>query len=308
MRGKYSPTISERYIDHFWWFKNGGGYGLLADGLQMTDTYFDFDHEGFDQFGYGPTGRDRAGHTMKEYLGSSDLFSEIASEYSNKQAPAKSVSDYWNASMQVAAMLENRFTDVPLVLPQERRPEEPHIRIAALPQGGYGVRLELEDAADAPRSLEIRFDDGTGGGSNTKTEWSVNVISTSGGETRKAALCMVDGMPAALAFASEAISSYDPDRMIHDVRIMESGDGTVYLEAAPRGMRISGDILGCVYAPDPAAAIEVFASRYEAGGAMHRLAARTLRRLSATQTAHLSAEPELSTDAMSSSASRPMTM
>ena len=279
MRGKYSPTISERYIDQYWWVRNGGGYGLLADGTQMSETYADFDHEGYDPFGYGRNGRDRAGHSVRDYAGSEELFYQTVEEYQGTHNVGKPAHEYWTAVTEVAALMEDRFPGLPVVHPQDDRPGTPHIAIHVVKGGGYAVELRLEDADGAPRSLDIRFDDGAGGSSRADRTWTVNAVARSGGETRRAALCMMETSAPVLSFAADAVSAYDPDRLLHDVLVSEGGDGSVYLEARPRSERARGDVLGSVYASDAKSAIETLAARYEDGGTVQRMAARGIRRL-----------------------------
>ena len=161
MRGKFSPTISERYVDRLWWVRNGGGYGLLADGSQMSENYQHYDHEGYDPFGYAANGRDRAGYSIRDYDGSEDLFSLTAGEWKGVWLSGKSVHEYWTAATEVAAMMEDRFRGLATFHPQDERPVGPHIAIRVIEGGGYGVELTLEDIDGAPRGLDIRFDDGT---------------------------------------------------------------------------------------------------------------------------------------------------
>lgn len=62
--GKYSPTVNTAYaLDQHWWERNGGGTGI-----HDAASYREFDWDGFDEYGYGQDGNDRAGHTEEEYL------------------------------------------------------------------------------------------------------------------------------------------------------------------------------------------------------------------------------------------------
>jgi len=274
MRGKYSPTISERYVDRLWWFRNGGGYGLLEDGSQMSDTYFHFDHEGYDQFGYDRHGRDRAGNSLRDYEASEDLFAETAAAVT---PTGKATATYWPLVTAVASAMAERFPSAAILHPQDDAVTVPNIRIHVA--GGYAVRLGLEDAGGFERSLEVRFDDGTGGSSRTDRCWSAVCIDRSGGEARSEALCMVDTAGEVLEFALAAVRAYDPDRDLFDIAITEGGDGTVSLQAVPRAKRAGGDLLGAVYSPDAEAALVSFASRCEPGGVLARMAAKSARGL-----------------------------
>lgn len=282
MRAKFSPTISERYIDRLWWVRNGGGYGLLEDDSQMSDTYHQFDHEGFDSFGYDRWGRDRAGNSIRDYESSEALFSDMV-EARDVYKYVKPVSEYWHAVTMVASQMADRYPGLMIVDPQAERPDHPHIALHVVKGGGYGVKLTLENVDGAPRSIDVRFDDGTGGSSRKDHAWSVNVITQSGGEITQAALCLVDSMEVVLDFAFEAVSSFDPDRLLFEVRIEEGGNGTVFLSANSKGECSSGDVLGNIYAASPSSALEAFALRFEEGGVVRRMAARGLCRIAAEQ-------------------------
>jgi hypothetical protein len=84
-----------------------------------------------------------------------------------------------------------------------------------------------------------------------------------------------------MEFAKATTSAYDPDRRLYDVLIAQGGDGVIFLEARHRSERARGDILGSVYAPEPAAAIEALARRFEPGGTVQRMAFWGLRRIGA---------------------------
>ncbi len=279
MRGKYSPTILERYVDRQWWFRNGGGYGLLADGTQMSETYHSFDHEGFDQFGYGREGHDRAGYSIRDYEGSEELFSEIANEFSGMKKAGKSVDEYWTALRVIVDAVNDRFSDLPLVHPQEDLPDRPYLALRSIAGSSYGIDLRLEDIDGMARSLEISFDDGTGGSSRQDITWTVHVVETAGGQKRRNAICMMEAMDAALEFAVGSVKRFDPDRNLYDVYIAEGGDGVVYLDAVQRNDSLSGDFMACLCADDRRSAIEKFASRFEEGGVISRMAERGIRRL-----------------------------
>jgi len=61
MRGKYSPTVNAAYMkDQEWWYKYSG-----SD--QVTDTYVQYDPEGYDSYGYDKDDKDRAGNYEHEY-------------------------------------------------------------------------------------------------------------------------------------------------------------------------------------------------------------------------------------------------
>ncbi|MCV9963604.1 hypothetical protein OIU34_17025 [Pararhizobium sp. BT-229] len=277
MRGKYSPTIVERDLNPLWWAQNGGGYGLLDDGSQMSDAYHQFDHEGYDRFGYNERGIDRADYTVRDYQ-----VEELYTEVLTRGLPhrySKSVSDYWHAVMAIADSMNGRFPDLAVVDPQGQAPSAPHIAVHVVENGGYGIRLVLEDADGSPRSLDVVFD-AVVDPNRPADRWSVNVTARSGGETRRTgrqSLPLAD----ALEFARDTVSAYDPDRRLYDVLIVESGDGHVYLDARHRSERANGDILGSVYASDHASAIETLARRYQPGGTVQRMASRGLRRLGA---------------------------
>ncbi|MCZ7861815.1 hypothetical protein O9X98_10525 [Agrobacterium salinitolerans] len=276
MRAKYSPTVVDRDFDRLWWAKNGGGYGLLEDGSQMTDAYYQFDHEGFDRFGYDERGVDRAGHTVRDYE-----IEELYNEILTRGLPprySKPVSQYWHAATAIADNMSERFSELPVVNPQDPTPSAPHIAIHVGKNGGYGVRLVLEDMDGSPRSLEVAFD--ADGNSLTDT-WSVNVTARSGGETRRTGRQSVVARSEALDFARSTVAAYDPDRRLYDVLVVESGDGMIYLDAHHRSERARGDILGTVYASDAASAIEALARRFQPGGTVQRMASRGLRRLGA---------------------------
>lgn len=279
MRAKYSPTISERYVDRRWWFANGGGFGLLEDGRPMTDRYQPFDHEGFDQFGYNENGRDRAGYSMRDYESSEDLYATVCDSPDFRPLKGKSVSDYWLAVSGVVDVLGERFPNLPITLPQEHRAEGPGISVYLTQKRSYGVVLRMPDVDGMARTLDIRFDDGTGGSSPERREWSVNVVANTCGDIRRAALCMIDTFEGAVAFASAEIAEYAPDRLVHDVILAEGGDGVTFLKAVPHGRAPDGDILGSVYAGDARSAIEKLAGRFEVGGPISRMAARGIRRL-----------------------------
>lgn len=64
--GKYSPTVSRSYaLDQQWWEKNGGGYD------NGTDPKSPYDNDGYDEYGYGANGKDRAGHSEDDYVDAS---------------------------------------------------------------------------------------------------------------------------------------------------------------------------------------------------------------------------------------------
>jgi hypothetical protein len=278
MRAKYSPTISERYTDRHWWTKNGGGFGLLSNGRSMTSEYQNYDHEGFDPFGYASNGRDRKGYTVRDYESSDELYSDVAAEWRQKPPTCKTVSAYWGAVASVIDRLVERFPHLPVSLPQQK-PEGPGVSIYLIEGGGYGVAVRLPDVDGLPRTMDIRFDDGTGGSSPYKPEWSVNVITNACGEITRNALCLVETSEAAVRFASEEIADYDPDRFIHDVTLVEGGDGVSYLKAVPYGVRSNGDVIGSVHAIDAATAIAKVASRFRPGGPVTRMAERGISRL-----------------------------
>lgn len=274
MRGKYSPTIVDRDRNPLWWALNGGGYGLLEDGSQMSDHYHMFDHEGYDRFGYNERGIDRAGYTVRDYQ-----VEELYAEVLTRGLPprySKPVADYWHAVMAVADFMGGRFPDLDVVDPQGMAPAMPHIAVHVLENGGYGIRLVLDDADGAARSLDVVFD-AVADPHCPADLWSVNVIARSGGETRRTGRQSLP-LSDALEFARDTVAAYDPDRRLYDVLILEGGDGQVYLDARHRSERASGDILGTVYASDHASAIETLARRYQPGGTVQRMASRGLRR------------------------------
>jgi hypothetical protein len=276
MRAKYSPTVVERDADRLWWVKNGGGYGLLDDGSQMSDVYYQFDHEGYDRFGYDERGVDRAGHTIRDYQ-----IEELYSEILTKGSPplyAKPVSVYWHAATVVAESMAERFPGLSVINPQDVATSEPHIAIHVSKMGVYGVRLILEDMDGAPRSLEVVFDAAADSRADT---WAVNIAARSGGETRRTGLQAVKSLNEVLEFTRSNVAAYDPDRRLYDVLVVESGDGLIHLDAHHRSERASGDILGTVYASDAASAIETLARRFQPGGTVQRMASRGLRRLGA---------------------------
>ena len=171
-----------------------------------------------------------------------------------------------------------RFHELPVINPQDAKPSVPHIAIHVGKNGGYGVRLVMEDMDGSPRSLEVAFD--ADGNSPTDT-WSVNITARSGGETRRTGRPVVTTRSEALDFTRSTVAAYDPDRRLYDVLVVESGDGLIYLDAHHRSERASGDILGTVYASDAASAIETLARRFQPGGTVQRMASRGLRRLGA---------------------------
>jgi hypothetical protein len=276
MRGKYSPTINERNRDPHWWARNGGGYGLLHDGSQMSDIYYQFDHEGYDRFGYNERGLDRERYSVRDYE-----VAELYEEVLTRGLPvrhSKSVTEYWHALSDVAERIADRFSGLPVLAPQHGRPQTPHIGFYVAENGGYGVRLVLEDADGSPRSLDIVFDAANDG--RASDLWSVNVVARSGGETRRTSgrdLSRKDAMD----FAKSTVSAFDPDRRLYDVFIAQGGDGVIFLEARHRSERAHGDILGTVYASEPAVAIETLARRFEHGGIVQRMAFWGLRRIGA---------------------------
>lgn len=275
MRGKYSPTIIERNADPLWWARNGGGYGLLDDGSQMSDVYYQFDHEGFDRFGYNERGVDREGNSVRDYE-----VEELYEEVLTRGLPvrhSKSVTDYWYAVTEVAERISERFPGLPVFNPQDGRPHTAHIVFHVVENGGYGVRLVLDDVDGSPRSLDIVFD----AFDDSRTDlWSVSVVARSGGETRRTAGHALS-REEAMEFATSTISAYDPDRRLYDVLIVQGGDGVIFLEARHRSERARGDILGTVYASEAAAAIETLARRFEPGGTVQRMAFWGLRRIGA---------------------------
>ncbi|MCS4089668.1 hypothetical protein [Rhizobium sp. BK176] len=276
MRAKYSPTIEECNADPLWWARNGGGYGLLHDGSQMSDVYYQFDHEGYDRFGYNERGIDRDGNSVRDYE-----VAELYEEVLTRGLPvrhSKSVSDYWYAVTEVAERIAERFPALPVKAPQDGRPQTPHIGFYVGENGGYGVRLVLEDADGSPRSLNIAFDAVNDG--RNRDLWSVNVVAQSGGETRRTA-AQAQTRKEAMDFAKATTSAFDPDRRLYDVLIAQGGDGVIYLEARHRSERARGDILGTVYASEPAAAIDTLARRFEPGGIVQRMAFWGLRRIGA---------------------------
>lgn len=276
MRGKYSPTIADRESDRFWWAKNGGGYGLLDDGSQMSESHQQYDHEGFDRFGYGVHGRDRLGNTVRDYEIEA-LYEEVLTR-GLPSRNAKSVSDYWMIAMEVADTMGKRFPGLQILMPQEGRPSTPHIAVHVVASGGYGVKLVLEEMDGSPRSLDIVFD-ATINVDHSNDVWSVSVIARSGGETRQVG--HQDDRDLSRAFAQSMIAAFDPDRQLFDVMIVEGGDGSVYLDARHRSERASGDILGTVYASTSASAIETLSRRFQPGGTVQRMAYRGLRRIGA---------------------------
>ncbi|MBY3151114.1 hypothetical protein HFO56_01645 [Rhizobium laguerreae] len=276
MRGKYSPTIVERNADPLWWARNGGGYGLLDDGSQMSDVYHQFDHEGYDRFGYNERGIDRDGNSVRDYE-VEELFAEVLTR-GLPVRHSKSVTEYWHAVTEVAERIAERFPGLPVVAPQDGRPQTPHIGFYVAENGGYGVRLVLDDVDHSPRSLDIVFD--AVDSSRLRDLWSVNVVARSGGETRRTAGQALN-REEAMEFARTTTSAYDPDRRLYDVLIVQGGDGVIFLEARQRSERARGDILGTVYASEAAAAIETLARRFEPGGTVQRMAFWGLRRIGA---------------------------
>lgn len=62
MRGKYSPTVTAAYMrDQKWWYKYSG-----AD--LPSETYVQYDPEGFDSYGYNKDDVDRAGNHEYVYM------------------------------------------------------------------------------------------------------------------------------------------------------------------------------------------------------------------------------------------------
>jgi hypothetical protein len=276
MRGKYSPTIADRESNTLWWVLNGGGYGLLEDGSQMSNHYYRFDHEGYDRFGYNERGIDRAGYTVRDYEAE-----ELHSEVLMRGLPprySKPVSEYWHAVMETAEAMNGRFPDLTVIDPQGKPPVAPHIAINVSENGGYGISVVLDNADGLPRSLNVTFD--AIADMARPDLWSVNVTARSGGETRRTgrqSLSLTD----ALDFARGTVAAYDPDRRLYDVLVVEGGDGNIYLDARHRSERANGDILGTVYASDRASAIETLARRYQPGGTVQRMASRGIRHLGA---------------------------
>lgn len=304
MRGKYSPTVIEREANPQWWAQNGGGYGLLADGSRMSETYHTYDHEGFDRFGYDRAGLDRAGNSVRDYQ-----VEETYNEVLTRGLPvrsAKSVSEYWHAVGSACAVIKGRFPDFRVLDPQDERPPAPHIAVYVAESGGYGVRLSLDEIGGTPRSLDIVFD-GIADPKTPPDAWSVAVTARSGGETRRLSKDGV-GFGEAMAHVRDAVCAYDPDRRLFDVLVCESGDGQVYLESRHRAERSAGDILGTVYASDRVSAIEAFARRYQPGGTIQRMAARGLRRMEAEMQTTLgvvnSNTPAIDADTQARSVSR----
>jgi hypothetical protein len=280
MRGKISPTIIERYVDRYWWMKNGGGYGMLPDGSHMTETYHFFDHEGYDQFGYDSTGRDRAGHGLRDYEADDGLFTHVAGEAERYRARGRSAGDYWPALVAVSEALAARFPQVVVLDPQDP-PVVPSIRRFLASGGYYGVRLALDPEAGHERSLEIRFDDGAGGSSRLSDGWTVNAVARAGGETRQCALCFMDTRETVIAEALSFVAAFDPDRELHSIHVMEDGDGSIRLLAVPHGSAQprGGDRLGSAYGSDPETAIMTFIADKEPGGPIHRMGIRGIERL-----------------------------
>ena len=61
MRGKYSPTVSAAYTaDQEWWYKYSGAN-------RPSETYVQFDPEGYDSYGYDKNDVDRAGNHESVY-------------------------------------------------------------------------------------------------------------------------------------------------------------------------------------------------------------------------------------------------
>lgn len=61
MRGKYSPTVSAAYMsDQEWWYKYSGAN-------LPSETYVQFDPEGYDSYGYDKNDVDRAGNHESNY-------------------------------------------------------------------------------------------------------------------------------------------------------------------------------------------------------------------------------------------------
>lgn len=283
MRAKFSPTVGVRYAVRDWWLRNGGGYGLLDDGTNMSEEYHDLDHEGYDPFGYDAHGRDRAGHTLREYDADVELFGEVAAEWETRPA-GKTPSDYWHAVTAVVERMSARFPHLPVTDPQHGFPPEPGIRRTVGGDGAYGVTLYLEPEAGFERSFAVRFDDGTGGSRRTDPEWTAHVITKVGGETRRFASCLVDDYDTVVADVARAFDAFDPESMLHDVFVVEAGDGTVRLDAVKRrdvGAVPPGDRIGTVYGQDPAAALARYASTLDRGGPLSRMATRGLMALAA---------------------------
>jgi hypothetical protein len=66
MRGKYSPTVTAAYMkDQKWWHK----FSREAEAWTL------YDPEGFDSYGYGEDGKDRAGNDEFDYM-HNDLLDE----------------------------------------------------------------------------------------------------------------------------------------------------------------------------------------------------------------------------------------
>ena len=61
-RGKYSPTVNAAYMaDQEWWTKYSGAN-------LPSETYVQFDPDGYDSYGYNSKGYDRAGNHENDYL------------------------------------------------------------------------------------------------------------------------------------------------------------------------------------------------------------------------------------------------
>lgn len=289
MRAKYSPTVSERYLDSYWWHKNGGGHGLLPDGSTMSATYHRFDHEGYNAFGYDKHGRDRAGFTAHDYECSPELYNETAERSKISARYGKTVSDYWPQVERATQILLSRFPGMEVFDPQDG--DGSGIRRFVDKRGIYGVKADFGTEAGNPRSLTIRFDDGAGGSGPRDDSWTVTIITRLGEQTSRRALCMVDTADMLFPEIESAVVSFDPNDCLFEIKLVECGDGSFNLEVLEKGEPSDwGDTLAIVAAEDRLSALERFADGTRPGGPLSRLAARRisaeLARLPAPEVRH----------------------
>jgi hypothetical protein len=280
MRGKVSPTVAEMFLDRHWWMKRGGGYGLMTDGSSMSDSYHRIDHNGYDQFGYNVYGKDRAGHTVRDYEHAEELFYEISMRAGTYfRGPGKTASEYWSVLRSLTERLADLYPELPVFEPQHGAGDAPGIYRLVDERGVYSVKALLSPEAGMERSYEIRLDDGTGGPRRIgDTSWTFSEVVNAGGETRRYAACLVDDLDGVLAEFRHRCADWNPRLRIHDIVIAETGAGKAYLAAVARTTgAVPPDGIGTVYADDAVQALEQFSTKTSPGGALERFASRGLR-------------------------------
>ena len=82
-RGKYSPTVTAAYMkNQEWWYKYSG-----AD--QPTESYVQYDPDGFDSYGYDKDDIDRAGNNEFDYMSNDGDF-DFGEDYNDAYDQASS--------------------------------------------------------------------------------------------------------------------------------------------------------------------------------------------------------------------------